>query len=135
MPRSNFDMKIIRRRARKKLKSKYKKLIKLSEVDDIWKDYVSLLADQLVKRGKVNIDKNASIEIIGKEEIKVIVLKKGGLASTADVNLRRPGLTYKIVYTDTNYRKGSLLFTASKLIKDKVHNALINTNNYYRIIA
>lgn len=134
--KSSFDMKIIRRRARKKLRVKHGVKIKLSDVDKIWKDYVNLaVIAPLVKSGKVQIDNNTSIEIVGKKVIKVINLKKGGKASTSNFNPRRPGLTYKIVYTDLNHKKGALIFTASPMIKKTVNEALLNTNNYYRITA
>lgn len=136
MLKNSFDMRIIRRRARKKLRVKHGVKIKLSEVDKIWKDYVNLaIIKPLIKFGKVQIDKNTSIEIVGKKTLKIINLKKGGKASTSNVNSRRPGLTYKVVYFDSNYKRGALVFTASPIIKKSVNEALLNTNIYYRITA
>lgn len=136
MDKSNFDMKIIRRRARKKLRIKHGVKIKLSDVDKIWKDYLNLaIIARLIKFGKVQIDNNTSVEIVGKKVIKVINLKKGGKASTSNINPRRPGLIYKIVYSDLNHKKGTLVFTASPMIKKAVNEALLNTNNYYTITA
>ena len=131
---NNFDMSVLRRRARKKLRVKYGVKAKLSYIDSVWKDYINLsLVPELLKYGKVQIDKQTSIEIVGKKEIKLLYLKKGGVSSTTKYNNMRAGISYKIVLTDANFKNGTLIFTANSNIKKAVSNALMNTNNYYRI--
>jgi len=131
---NNFDMSVLRRRARKKLRDNYGLKIKLSYVDMVWKDYINLsLVPELLKYGKVQIDKRTSIEIVGKKEIKVLYLKKGGVSSTTKYNKMREGISYKIVLNDSNFKNGTLIFKANSNIKKAVSEALMNTNNYYRI--
>jgi len=131
---NNFDMSVLRRRARKKLRENYGLKIKLSYVDMVWKDYINLsLVPELLKYGKVQIDKRTSIEIVGKKEIKVLYLKKGGVSSTTKYNKMREGISYKIVLNDSNFKNGTLIFKANSNIKKAVSEALMNTNNYYRI--
>lgn len=126
-------MSTVTRRARKRLRVKCKKKIGLADVRKICKDFVEMsIVERLIKYGKVQVDKNFSLEIVGKKSIKVIALKKGGIASTANINPMRKGLTYKIVLTDTNF-KGYLVYMANPVIKKAVHKALMETNNYYRI--
>jgi len=127
-------MSVLRRRARKKLRDNYGLKIKLSYVDMVWKDYINLsLVPELLKYGKVQIDKRTSIEIVGKKEIKVLYLKKGGVSSTTKYNKMREGISYKIVLNDSNFKNGTLIFKANSNIKKAVSEALMNTNNYYRI--
>jgi len=131
---NNFDMSALRRRARKKLRDNYGLKIKLSYVDMVWKDYINLsLVPELLKYGRVQIDKRTSIEIVGKKEIKVLYLKKGGVSSTTKYNKMREGISYKIVLNDSNFKNGTLIFKANSNIKKAVSEALMNTNNYYRI--
>jgi len=100
----------------------------------VWKDYINLsLVPELLKYGKVQIDKRTSIEIVGKKEIKVLYLKKGGVSSTTKYNKMREGISYKIVLNDSNFKNGTLIFKANSNIKKAVSEALMNTNNYYRI--
>ena len=131
---SKFDMALLRRRCRKTMRVKHGKKIQLSLVDRVWKDYINLsLIPSLINYGKVQIDKHTSIEIVGKKEIKLLYLKKGGVSSTTTCNKLRAGISYKIVYSDTNFKNGVLVFKANNNVKKAVSEALMNTNNYYRI--
>lgn len=131
--KNSFNMKTVTRRSRKRLRVKTKKKVSLADVRKIYKDFVEIsIVERLIKYGKVQVDKNFALEIVGKKAIKIIALKKGGIASTANINPMRKGLTYKIVLTDTNF-KGHLIYIANPAIKKAVHKALMETNNYYRI--
>jgi len=137
MRTSKFNMVAVCKRARTRLRAKHGKRTKNSFVRELWKDYIELsLTPSLIKYGKVQIDKNASIEIVGKREIKLIRLKRNGqLSSTTTENKLRAGIKYKIVYEDKTHKGGKLIFTAHKNIKKAVSEALMNTNAYYRIAS
>lgn len=137
MMRKKFDMASVCKRARTKLRVKHAKRTNKSFIRELWKDYIELsLTPMLIKNGKVQIDKNASIEIVGKRQIKLIRLKRNGaLSSTTTENKLRAGIVYDIVYEDKTHKGGKLIFTASKNIKKAVSEALMNTNTYYRIAS
>ncbi len=125
------------RRGVKNLRVKHGKKIKPGMVHKLWKDYIELsLTPMLLKYGKVQIDKRTSLEIVGEREIKAIRLKRNGeLSSTTKENKLRAGISYKLVYADTNYKGGTLIFTASRGLKKAVSEHLKNSNTYYRIVA
>jgi hypothetical protein len=137
MTHRKFNMAEACKRARTKLRVKHAKKTNNSFIRELWKDYIELsLTPTLLKYGKVQIDKNASLEIVGKRDIKLIRLKKDGkLSSTTTANKLRPGIRYKIVYEDKTHKGGKLIFTASKNLKKAVSEALMNTNTYYRIAS
>lgn len=137
MPTSKFNMSDVCKRANKRLKAKCGKKVNNSFIRKFWKDYIELsVIPILLKYGKIKIDKNCSLEIVGEKKIKLIKLKRNGkLSSTTLENKLRAGIVYKIVLTDNSYKHGSLIFQANKTIKEAVTEALMNTNTYYRIVV
>ncbi len=125
------------KRGRKRLRLKSGKKVNNSFVRELWKDYINLsILPMLLKYGKVQIDKNCSLEIVGHREIKLIKLKRNGkISSTTLENKLRSGISYKIVLNDRNYRGGTLIFQACPMIKKAVSDHLKNSNTYYRIAA
>jgi hypothetical protein len=141
--RSKFNMSVLRRRAKKMMRSKFKKTIKLSDVDKIWKEYVEYgVIKPLLMFGKANMDGKCEIEIVGKkilDDPKTFNLLVKGYNVNSAGKLKeavkfdgRPGIKYKIVLTDKNYR-GNLVFNADPKLSRRVHEELKNTNTYYRI--
>lgn len=114
-----------------------KKKVKLSQVADVWKDFVQIeIVNELIKHGKVQIDKNIKMEIVGKRAIKPILIKKTGkIQSTTKANPMRSGIIYKLTYTDSTFKNGKLIFTATPDIKLQISKALMTTSNYYKIVA
>ena len=144
MTSQKFNMKVIRRRCKKLMRKKFKKKIALKVVDKVWKEYVEhAIVRKMLKYGKVKIDENFSIEIVGQRIVDnpqiysilsrgIGITKNGIIKPSANLCKERDGYFYKIVMEDKNY-KGKLYFEANDKIKKRVHNELKNTNTYYRI--
>jgi hypothetical protein len=142
--RGRFSFPIVRHRVRKKLRSKHKKTIKLSEVDKIWKDYVEYAIIKPLLDGRRVEIKSMTIEVVGtrlgKEKGLATLLVKGfnvgrsGVIKDAtDWGAHRQGVKYKIVLTDTEYKRGSLVFRSNPKLARRVHETLKNTVTYFRI--
>lgn len=132
----DFDMPSLRRRIKKQMRKKHKKTIKLSFVDKVWKEYVRCgIINPLINVGKIEIDKNFSLEIVGEKIVnnnKLFTLTMSGRVLKTYTN--RDGIFYSIVAVDKNFKEGKLYFEPSDNITEKIHEALENTNNYYRIL-
>lgn len=143
--RHKFNMPLVRRRAKKMMRKKFKKTIKLSDVDKVWNDYVELgIIQPLIKYGFVNVDDRMSFKIVGKSVVnrpeiagmfeRGVSVRKGGLVTdTTNITLNRSGIIYKIVLTDTNCKNGELIFKPHKEFAKKVHYHIKNNNPYYPI--
>ena len=137
-------MPVLRKRAKDMMRKKHGKKVSLTKLDKVWKEYVQYgIIKPLLKYGKVNIDDNFSIEIVGRRVetdkrvasmyMKGVVINKKGYKSEAQILSRnRHGVLYKIVAEDKSY-KGKLVFDADKKLKKAVKEQLINTQQYYRI--
>lgn len=134
----------LRRRIKKRMRKKHKKTVALSKVDKLWKEYVQYgLIEELIKKGKVQVDKNFSIEIVGQkltDNPRLMEIFKRGIGSkgslitpTANLHKGRQGYVYSIVVEDKNFKEGKLMFDADPAIKKAVFTALATTSNYYRI--
>lgn len=136
-------MTALRKRAKKMLKKRFGKDMKLGDFDRIWSMYFKYAIQQpLLKHGKVQIDDNFSIEIVGerlenKESLLGLMVKglnaNGIVKPAVKFNPNRQGIVYKIDLKDRSY-KGQLIFEANPKLKKAVHNELINTQTYYRIL-
>jgi len=137
MRKNSFDMESICAETKKRLRKERGIPSTRSFIRAVWKDYIYLsLIPHLLKYGKVQVDKNLSIEIVGRRNNNLIFLKKSKeLSSSSKQNMLRPNIAYKIVVTDNTYKKGKLTFTATQYIKKQVHLALTSTSNYYRIAS
>jgi len=138
-----FNMPVLRRRAKKMIRARFKKTIKLSDVDKILREYVEYgLTKPLLKMGKVQVDSNFSLEIVGTkivEDAKTFGLLVAGRNITKAGKIKkavkfegRPDVKYKIVLDDKNY-KGKLVFQPDRKMSHRVHEELKNTYTYYRI--
>lgn len=140
-----FNMPILRRRAKVMMRKKYKKTIKLSDLDKVWNDWVEYrIVRPLIEYGKVQIDDKTSIEIVGRNTANnpnyysllsrgVVISKSGFMTEPKEMGKNRDGLTYKIIFTDSNYKKGQLIFEANGNLSKRVSKALRETQTYYRI--
>jgi hypothetical protein len=138
-------MPAVRKRCKKIVRKRYKKTIKLSKVDAVWKDWVEIMIiEPLIKDGKVQVDKNFSLEIVGRRVIDderafnlfkngLIAIRGGGVKKSGMMNRTRDGLIYRIVAEDKKFKNGKLIFEALPKIKKRVSEAFKNTNTYYRI--
>lgn len=143
--KSKFSMINIRKRSKKLMRKRYKKTIKKNFVDKVWKDWVEIMiVEPLIKDGFVQVDKHFSLEIVGtrvSENKRVFALlsnglmyqRGGGVKKAPKLNPLRNGFTYRIVMKENRYKHGKLIFEAHPYIKKRVHEALVNTNKYYRI--
>ncbi len=138
---SSFNMSVIRNRAKKNLKRRHGKKATLTEIDSVIKDCIEYcIVQPLLKYGKVQVDKTFSLEIVGRyiadDNSMIALLSKGktinGIVKDASNWTGRPGVKYKIVATETNY-KGTLIFKADPKISKRVHERLKTTQQYYRI--
>jgi hypothetical protein len=142
---SKFNMPVLRRRAKKMVRKKFKKTIKLSDLDKIWKEYVEYgIVAPLLRSGKVEVGSSMEIEIVGKKILdnkKLTAMLIGGrnmnrngmVKEAVMFDRNRPGITYSVNLTDKNYKPGLLIFKTDPKLAKKVHNELKNTNTYYRI--
>lgn len=137
---SKFDMPTIRRRAKAAVKKRHKKIIKLSTVDKVWKEYVEYaIIKQVLYRGIADIEGHFKVELIGRpySDRLLKLLEKGlnvgkfGLKKAEKWS--RLGYNYKLEFVD-NKCKGQIVFEADAKFKKRVHERLKNTNQYYRII-
>ena len=98
---------------------------------------------KLLNGDKVSFGNKATMEVVGRKKIDsrgVFNLLVNGLNTTREgkikravkMDSRRNMYVYKIIYKDDNY-SGDLIFKADPKISLAVHNALKNTNNYFRI--
>lgn len=128
------------------MKRRYGRTIKSRLIDQIWKDYVDLCVIRpLLKYGSVEIEKGFELSIVGKKvensksynfRSKGKSLSKGFVRDAKlNKNLTREGKAYKIVCKDDNYKHGKLIFQSDSYLSKKVHENLINTNTYYKIVA
>src|SRR6185369_4452835 len=138
-----FSMPKLRVRAKKLMRSKYKKTIKLTDLDKVWNSWVEYnIVRPLLKYGSVVVDDKFSIEIIGKRienDARALSLLSKGIAVTSSgfkinaevLSRNRPGVLYKIVVTDKNY-KGQLIFEPDRKLKKRVREHLINSQQVYK---
>ena len=139
-----FDMPLIRRRIKKMMRKKYKKTIKLSDVDKIWLDYVETsVVSPLIKYGRVDIDPTLAFQIIGREiknkpaAARLLsqgkVVKGGAIVKAENMNMDRLGVVYSIEAVQKDY-KGKVIFKACPKLKKRVSNHLNNTMQYYKLV-
>lgn len=144
--RTKFNWPTLRRNVKRMVRKKYKKTIKLSEVDSIWNDYVEYaIVQPLLKYGRVEIDQNMSMEIVGRKienhekaanlAAKGKYVKGGYISDITKVNYNRLGIVYSIKLTDKSYKGGKLIYNADLKLKKRVSEQLFNTFQYYRISA
>ena len=123
----------LRRRIKRLMRKKHKKTIKLSIVDKVWDAYVKHgITEKLVKYGKVVIDKNFSLEIVGEkitDNTKLFALATKNMG----IKLHRDCF-YKVKVIDKNFKEGTLYFDANKRIKKRMREELENNNAHYRIL-
>lgn len=137
-------MPVLRKRAKKMMRDKYKKTIKLSTLDKVWNDWVEIdIIKPLIKYGRVQVDDRFSVEIVGKRvenDVRaanllsngMVVTKTGFKVPAEKLNANRQGILYKIVVTDSNY-KGQLIFEAEPQLRKRIKEHLINSQQVYKI--
>jgi len=125
---------------KKRHKKKFGKSITATEIRKITKKFISDLIDKVIEGGNVKINKHSSIEVVGTKILeddifKLLVkgksLRRDGTMKNAEFNPRRKEFKYRIVYE--NSLNKDLRFKADPKFAKRVHQALISTNNYYRI--
>ena len=143
---SQFNQKHFIALTKKRFKKKFKTTITATEINKMWKDWVQYhIIDGVIDGDKVKIDKHSSIKIVGvpvldDNSFKGLILSgrmvnRSGVASPIKRNIKRKDFKYKIVYENKLAKDKALYFKASPKFAKQVHEALINTNNYYQIIT
>lgn len=136
---SKFDMPTIRRRAKLAVKKKHKVTIKLSDVDKVWKDYVEYaIIRQVLYRSEADIAGHFKVELVGKpysKQLLALIAKgwnvgKFGLKPAEKWS--RLGIIYGLRFVDPKC-KGQIVFEADKDFKKRVHIALRDTPQYFKI--
>jgi hypothetical protein len=141
-----FSWIVLRKRCKKMMRRKYHKTVRLTDLDMVWGDYVEYgIIRPLLKYGKAYIDKDTSLEIVGKRVVsdsranklasKGLTLVGGKVAKIEKVNYSRPGIIYSIKINDTSYKHGKVIFVASEKLKKRVSEHLFNSLQPYRIVA
>lgn len=140
-----FSFPVLRKRAKVMMRKKHKKTVNLTKLDKVWNEFVEYgIIQPLLKFGKVHVDDNFSVEIVGRrvENDKrltamvmngMVISKKGFKTEAKELNRSRRGVVYKIVVEDKSYKSGQLIFEANKKLSKRVKEQLINTQQYYRI--
>jgi len=143
--KSGFNMPEVVARIKKRFRKTNKKTVSKSKIREVWRDWVDIMIiEQLVEKGKVQIDKHFSLEIVGKRLVDDkkkmrlltdgLIAKRGvGIKKVGKLNQTRKGFTYSIVMKENRFKEGVLMFDADKKIRKAVHEALCNTSKYYRI--
>jgi hypothetical protein len=143
--RSRDNWPTLRRRAKRMMRRKFSKTIKLKDFDKIWYDYVEYgIVRPLIKYGRVDVDGNFSLEIVGRKiedhpkayqlASKGLRYKRGvGVVPIKEVSANRLGLVYKIELTDKTYKHGKFIFEADTKLTKRVSEHLNNSQQYYRI--
>lgn len=127
---NTFNMPKLRSRAKKLMRSKYKKTITKKTLDVLWKDYFDIaILNPLLKKGYVDVDGSLRIEIVGRGIENKRYFKKNiqGLSNL------RPSVVYKIEAKDNAYKDGKLIFKPSLYLRKKVRESLTETSTYYKI--
>lgn len=142
MQKRQFSWPALRRRNKKMMRAKHKKTVHLTTLDKIWDDYVEHgIIRPLIKYGNVQIDDHTTLEITGKPDTKPetfgplskgLLVKRNGKMQPFKSLKGRSGYVYGIRVRDTNY-KGNLIFKADPKLSKRVAEALVKTQNYYRI--
>jgi len=138
--RSKFDMAVLTARIKKRFRKKYKKTVTKNKIREVWKDWVDIMiTDTLIEKGKVQVDKGFSLEIVGRRLVedkrKMALIQnmvKGGGPKLTQLATRKE-FTYRIVMKEGRFKEGILIYNADRKIKKKVIHALEHTNRYYRI--
>jgi hypothetical protein len=138
-------MPTLRRRAKKLIRKKYKKTIKLTTLDKIWKEYCEFAVIRpLIKDGVSQLDNNTKLEIVGKKIVnypnaynimsKGLTQRRGGVVAPPEkMNMNRSGFIYKIRLTDKTFKRGQLVYKSDPKLAKRVNKALVETLKYYRI--
>ena len=136
---SKFNMPAIRRRAKLAVKKRYKKTISLSTVDKVWKDYVEhAIIKKVLYRSEANIEGHFKVELVGKPySPKLLKMLESGwnvgkFSIIPAQKWSRLGYIYGLRFIDSKY-KGQIVFQADKDFKKRVHIALRDTPQYYKI--
>jgi len=133
-------------RIKKRLRKTNKKTVSKKKIREVWRDWVDIMIiEQLVEKGKVQVDKSFSLEIVGKRLVEDkrkmrlladgLIATKSGIKEVGKLNQTRKGFTYSIVMKENRFKEGVLMFDADPKIRKAVHEALCNTSKYYRIEA
>lgn len=126
------------------MRKKYKKTIRLTDLDKVWKSWVEYaIVKPLIKYRYVQIDDNFRIEIVGRKIVEdarlvslmvneMVISKTGRKISPKKFGNNRQGVLYKIVATDKQY-EGQLIFEPDRKLSKRVSEHLINSNQVYQI--
>lgn len=140
---NDFDQAHFIKLTRRRFKKRFKKEIKASEINKIWKDFVQYGIVQKVLKGDcVKIDKHSTIQVVGEkieENSRFVNLLKKGLIIRQNGEIKkvlnrgvRNDFKYKILYIN-RLAKGNLIFKANTEFKKQLVNTLNTTNNYFQI--
>lgn len=132
------------RQTQKSFKKKFKKEIKSREIKKIWDTFLKVkIIDPVVAGKLVKIDKNSTIQVIGKpiEEDKNFyqmllrgkMVRRDGVIKMAERNPKRKDFIYKIVYKNKTREGKKLYFKADAAFSKQVRDSLNNTNTFYKI--
>lgn len=125
---------------KKRHKKKFGKPITATEIRKIIKTYLNWIIEKVIEGGQVRMDRHSTIEVIGvpvlEDKIfKILVkgksIRRDGSIKNAEFGSKRRDFKYKITYR--NKLNEDLHFNADQKFAKRVHEAIENTNNYYKI--
>ncbi len=143
--KANFNYSDVKKRIQKQYRKKFKEKVSLTEIDEIWKAYVdSAITARLVRGRKVEIITGFGLEVVGRRVIDNDAIRRlfenglqiypsGVLTPAKMLSPMRREYYYKIECNNSNFKSGKLYFKADEEIRQKVHNVLCNTGQYFRI--
>lgn len=143
-PKNQFNKDRFFELVRKRYKKRYGRTIGLrdSEIMSRVNIWIEGVINGVVNGKKVKLDKHSYIQVIGTPVLEDEGFKRivgngryiaGGIVKKADnMNYKRNDVKYKIYYVNS-LAKEKIYFEAHKDFKKRVHKALVETNNYYKI--
>lgn len=139
-----FSMVVLRKRAQKLMRSKFKKKMPLTKLDEVLRDYIEHgVIVPLLRTGKGQLDKYTEIEIVGKRPeldpkyfallSKGKMISGGAIVGAKPIGRNRKDYIYKLVVKDSTYN-GKIIFEADPKLKKRVRYVLETTQTYFRLL-
>lgn len=139
---NNFDWDHFIKLTKKRFRKKFKKSISTTEIKKIWDDFLEDVIERVLDGECVNIDRHSQIQVIGRPVMddprfmsllmRGRTMRRNGTLKYAELSPMRRDFKYEIAYTNTLSKK-PLYFKAHPKFAKRVHEAIENTNTYYKI--
>lgn len=135
--KNSFKMTVLTTRIKKRIRKKFKKTVSKRKIREVWKDYVDIMIiDPLIEKGKVQIDKHFSLEIVGTrivDDIKLFNLLSQNREKDNNKLPSRRGICFQVKMIESRFKEGMLKFEPDARMAKRIKEAVQSTNKYYKI--